>query len=214
MTMHNYREDFSIKSSSDDIFKKAYHHSCRIRLLKIFLPLVALIIALVFSWFIFFSLYASSGNVVLKSEDDEIVKLIMVNPRLESYTNSHKLYWFEAQEVFQDSIRSEVIGLQGIIAEIPSGKLGPAFLQAQSGTYDHINNHLQLDKPFTIKTQDNMVAQFIAADIDLSEGQLKTDQYVHIKRAGLSLKANALQIREKGQKIYFQGDVHLVIDKQ
>ncbi|WP_102829924.1 LPS export ABC transporter periplasmic protein LptC [Bartonella bovis] len=214
MSIRNYRKAFSIKSFSDDIFKKAYRHSYRVRLLKIFLPLIALIIALVFSWFIFFSLSASSGSVVLKSEDDEIVKLIMVNPRLESYTSSQKLYWLKAQEAFQDSIHSEVIGLQGITAEIPSGKLGVAFLQAQSGTYDHINGHLQLDKPFIIKTQDNMVAQFIAADIDLSEGQLRTDQCVHIKRAGLSLKANALQIREKGLKMYFQGDVHLVIDKQ
>ncbi|AQX20575.1 LPS export ABC transporter periplasmic protein LptC [Bartonella sp. WD16.2] len=214
MTIYNYHEAFSIKSSSDDIFKKAYHHSYRIHLLKIFLPLVALIIALIFSLFIFFSLSASSGNVVLKSEDDEIVKLMMVNPRLESYTSSHKLYWLEAQKAFQDSTHSDVVGLQGITAEIPSGKLGLVFLKAQSGTYDHINDHLQLDKPFTIKTQNNIVAQFIAADINLSEGQLKTNQCVHIKRAGLSLKANALQVREKGQKIYFQGDVHLVIDKQ
>ncbi len=54
----------------------------------------------------------------------------------------------------------------------------------------------------------------MSASINLSEGQLKTDQRVNIQQAGLNLAANALQIREKGKNIYFHGGVHLVLQKQ
>lgn len=66
-----------------------------------------------------------------------------------------------------------------------------------------MNGCLQLDKPFTITTNDGMTAQFMAANINLSEGQLNTDQRVNIQRAGLHLAANALQIRKKDKTCTF-----------
>ncbi|WP_208433687.1 LPS export ABC transporter periplasmic protein LptC [Bartonella taylorii] len=214
MSIHNHYEGFSTQSSLGDVFRKASRHSRRISILKFFLPLLALVVVLVFCWFTFSFTPVASDPVTLNSEEEGVMKLTMRNPKLEGYTRSHEPYWLKAEEAFQDRTRSGVIGLQNITAEVSVGKQKRVFLDAQGGSYDNINGYLQLDKPFTITTNDGLMAQFIAADINLSEGQLNTKQPVNIQRAGLHLAANALQIREKGQNIYFHGGVHLVFDKQ
>lgn len=214
MSPHNHYEAFSTQSSLGDVFKKASRHSRRIIILKFFLPLLALAAALTFCWFTFFFTPTTSEPVTLNNEEKEITKLTMLNPKLEGYTRSHEPYWLKAEKAFQDRTRSGTIGLQNITAETVVGKQRRVFLDAQGGFYDNIKGCLQLDKPFTITTNDGMIAQFMAANINLSEGQLNTDQRVNIKRAGLHLTANALRIREKGQNIHFHGGVHLVLNKQ
>ncbi len=214
MSVHNHHADFSMQSSLCDVFKKASRHSRRISVLKFLLPLLALAISLIFCWFIFFFVPVASDPLAVNNEEEGIMKLTMRNPKLEGYTRAHEPYWLKAEEAFQDRTRSGVIGLQNITAEVSVGKQKRVFLDAQGGSYDNMNGYLQLDKPFTITTNDGMIAQFIAADINLSEGQLNTKQPVNIQRAGLHLAANALQIREKGQNIYFHGGVRLVFDKQ
>ncbi|UTO28415.1 LPS export ABC transporter periplasmic protein LptC [Bartonella harrusi] len=213
MSVNNHYEDILTKSSFGDVFKKASRHSRYIRLLKFFLPLLALVAALIFCWFTFFLAPVASDPAPL-NEEAEIMKLTMLNPKLEGYTRSHEPYWLKAEKAFQDRTHSGVINLQNITAEALMGKQRRVFLDAQGGVYDNINGFLQLDKPFTITTNDGMTVQFMAANINLSEGQLNTDQPVNIQRAGFHLIANALQIREKGQNMYFHGGVHLVLDKQ
>ncbi|WP_273719651.1 MULTISPECIES: LPS export ABC transporter periplasmic protein LptC [unclassified Bartonella] len=214
MSVHNHYEAFSTQSPLGDVFKKASRHSRRIIILKFFLPLLALAAALAFCWFTFFFTPTAFEPVTLNNEEEEVTKLTMLNPKLEGYTRAHEPYWLKAEKAFQDSTRSGTIGLQNITAETLIGKQRRVFLDAQGGFYDNIKGFLRLDKPFTITTNDGMIAQFMAANINLSEGQLNTDQRVNIKRVGLHLAANALQIREKGQNIYFHGGVHLVLDKQ
>lgn len=214
MSVHNH-EAFSKKSSFGDVFKKASRHSRCINILKFFLPVVALIIALVFYLFTFFFAPVSSISVTLnENEEESIIKLAILNPKLEGYTRSHEPYWLKAEKAFQDRTGSGRIGLQNITAEAFIGKQNRVFLDAQGGIYDNVNGCLQLNKPFTITTHDGMIVQFMAAHVNLSEGQLNTDQRVNVQRAGLHLSANALRIREKGQNMYFHGGVYLVFDKK
>ncbi|PIT70191.1 LPS export ABC transporter periplasmic protein LptC [Bartonella tribocorum] len=214
MSVHNRYEVFSTQSSIGDVFKKASQHSRRISLLKIFLPLSALVSALIFCWFTFFLVPTPSDPMPLNNEESGVMNLTMLNPKLEGYTRSHEPYWLKAEKAFQDHTRSGIIGLQNITARVSMGQQRQVFLAAQGGVYNNINGFLELDKPFTITTNDGMMAQFMSANINLSEGQLKTDQRVNIQRAGFHLVANALQVREKGKNMYFYGGVHLMLQKQ
>ncbi|EJF85417.1 LPS export ABC transporter periplasmic protein LptC [Bartonella rattimassiliensis] len=214
MSVYNHYEVLSTRSSFGDVFKKASRHSRRISVLKIFLPFLALVLALVFCWFTFFLVPVTPDPLPLNNEESEVMNLTILNPKLEWYTRAHEPYWLKAEKAFQDHIRSGIIGLKNITAKAFMGEQRQIFIAAQGGVYDNINGFLQLDKPFTITTNDGMMAQFMSASINLSEGQLKTDQRVHIQRTGLHLSANALQIREKGKNMYFHGGVHLVFQKQ
>ncbi|MBB4075896.1 lipopolysaccharide export system protein LptC [Bartonella fuyuanensis] len=214
MSVRKHSEVFSMQSSFGDVFKKASRHSRRISILKIFLPFLALVSALVFCWFTFFLVPATSDSMSLNNEENEVMNLTMLNPKLEGYARAHEPYWLKAEKAFQDPTHSGIIGLKNITAKAFMGQQRQVFLAAQRGVYDNINGFLQLDKPFTVTTNDGIMVQFMSASIDLSEGQLKTDQRVNIQRAGLHLAANALQIREKGKNIYLHGGVHLVLKKK
>ncbi|WP_336293754.1 LPS export ABC transporter periplasmic protein LptC [Bartonella sp. CB169] len=214
MSVYDRYETVSKESSFSDVFQKAYRHSRRINILKFFLPLFALAIALIFCWYTFFLIPVSRDPVAFNNEEKGIMGLMMLNPKLEGYTRSYEPYWLKAEKVFQNHTHSRIIGLQKITAETLLGKKRRIFLDAQGGFYNDINGCLQLNKPFTITTNDGVIAQFMAADINLSEGQLNTNQRVNIQQAGLRLAANALQIREKGTNMYFHGGVHLVLGKQ
>ncbi|WP_041583135.1 LPS export ABC transporter periplasmic protein LptC [Bartonella australis] len=213
MVIRDRYEFFSIKSSFGDVFKEAYHHSIRICLLKFFLLSSALAIALIFCWFTFFSVSASSDTIILNHEESETIKLTMTNPKLEGYTSSRDPYWIKAEKAFQERAHSGMIKLQNITAEAVAGEQGRVFLKAQGGGYDNINGLLRLDKPFMITTTSGAVAHFMAADINLSEGQLKTDQHVDIQHTDFYLTAGALHVLEKGQIMHFQGGVHLTLNK-
>ncbi|WP_455474158.1 LPS export ABC transporter periplasmic protein LptC [Bartonella sp. B30(2025)] len=210
MAIHNHDE---VSSFSDNL-KKAYRHSHYISILKIFLPLCTLVIVLVICWRTFFLASVVSDTVILNNEEGGMMKLTMLNPKLEGYTRSHETYWLKAEKAYQDRVHSGVFGLQNITAEASINQQGRVFLDAQEGIYDNINSHLQLDKPFTITTSDGIVAKFMSADINLSERQLSTNKRVNIERSDLRLVANALKILEKKQIMHFQGGVHLVLDKQ
>ncbi|WP_407965516.1 LPS export ABC transporter periplasmic protein LptC [Bartonella sp. C271] len=214
MTVHNQYEFFSIESPFSNILKKTYFHSHQVRLLKICLPLLALIIALIFCWFTFFSIFVSFDKVLLNHEEEEIAQLTMLNPRLEGYTNFHKPYRIKAEKAFQDRKFSGIIGLKNITAEVPTEGRGQIFIDAQGGVYDNIKSHLKLDEPFTVTTQDGIIAKFTTAKIDLSKSQFNTDQPLNIQSAGFHLMANALQIYEKEQVMYFQKGVRIVLDQK
>ncbi|CBI75696.1 conserved protein of unknown function [Bartonella clarridgeiae 73] len=214
MTLHDQYELFSIESSFRNVLKKTYYHSYQVRLLRICLPIFALIIALVFCWFTFFSIFVPFDNVLLRHEEEKIAQLTMLNPRLEGYTNFYKPYWIKAEKAFQDRKSSGIIGLKNITAELPTGKQGQLFINAEEGAYDNINSRLQLDKPFTVTTKDGIIAQFMTANINLSTNQLNTDQPVNIQSTGFHLMANALQVCEKEQVMYFQRGVHIILDQR
>lgn len=213
MIVHNRRDIFSEKSSFDKIFEKACHHSYRVYWLRIFVPSFTLIVTLFFCWFMFFSVPTTPDYLVMNDEESLATKLTMIGPRLESYTSLYKPYWLEAERAFRDHAGSGVVELQNIMAKMPSGQKGEIVISAQRGIYNDIEDRLRLDKPFDITTEDGTVAQFMAADVNLSESQFTTSQRVDIRRTGLSLTANALKVHGKERNLYFQGEVHLVLNR-
>ncbi|WP_297322676.1 LPS export ABC transporter periplasmic protein LptC [uncultured Bartonella sp.] len=210
--MNDGSEIFSPSYKSDAVFNAARRHSVRVHLLKFLLPIVAIIIALVFSWFTFFATPSSSDLVVLNGDQGAGGQLTMTDPKLEGYTAANKPYSLKAKKALQDPHNPGMIELQHIVASLPLGERGEATVNAVGAYYDNVNGRLQFDKPFVVKTDDGMVAKLEAADVNLATSQLNTDQPVDIRRGGQHLTANGLQIRENGQVLFFNRGVSLVID--
>ncbi|WP_295895147.1 LPS export ABC transporter periplasmic protein LptC [uncultured Bartonella sp.] len=210
--MGDSSEIFLPSLKSDAVFVAAHRHSVRVHLLKFLLPVVAIIIALVFSWFTFFATPSSRDLVVLNGDQGAGGQLTMTDPKLEGYTAANKPYSLKADKAVQDPHNPGIIELQHIVASLPLGQRGEAAVNAIGAFYDNVNGRLQFDKPFEVKTDDGMVAKLEAADVNLATSQLSTDCPVDILRGGQHLKANGLQIRDNGQVLFFNRGVSLVID--
>jgi len=192
-------------------FAAARLHSHRVKLVKRILPLAAVAIAVIFSWFTFFVLPPTANVLTLNNTDGTSSRLVMTQPRVEGYSRTNQLYMLTAARAIQDPIRPGVIELEEIDATMPLGTRGSVQIQAQSGVFDNINGRMLIDKPFEIETSAGVAAHFLTAEVDIRTSQFVSDQKVEIYRQNEHLTAGRLRILDGGQIFMFEGGVKLTI---
>lgn len=206
------RELFSASLKSRKVFIEAQKHSRRVRFFKLLLPAAAIVLAVLFSWFTFFSTRESTNIIALNGEEERDNRLVMTAPKIEGYTSDNKLYAVTAARAIQDPQRPGIIELEYIKAVLPFGDRGQAVVNAEGGVFDNINGRLQFSRPFTVQTSDGMIARLLSADVNIETGQLKTTDKVEISNKTEFLTANGMRILDNGRVIMFDGSVRLVIN--
>lgn len=205
------RMQLGATEKADTVFYAAQRHSTRVRVLKTALPVAAVLIAVVFSWFTFFATPPATVKVLL-GDGAEDGKLVMTSPNLNGFTKDNLPYKMTATKATQDAKQSGVIALEGISAELPVGTRGRATIAAQSGIYDNVNQRLQLNKEFTVTTDDGLHAKLQSADVNIASGQITTDKPVDIRSGNTHISANRMQVQDKGSVLRFEDHVTLEID--
>ncbi|MCX8278590.1 LPS export ABC transporter periplasmic protein LptC [Phyllobacterium sp. 0TCS1.6C] len=202
---------FAGSDKDSAIFKAAERHSRRVRLLKIALPVVAIISAVVFSWFTFFSATGLPSNISLDKADIEDGKLVMTNPKLDGFTKDKLPYKMSALRALQQVGNSSVVSLEGIDAEIPLGDELRAQVKARTGVFDNANRQLTLDSDIRLVTSDGMTAELKSANIDIAGNTMSTNDPVSITSKDGSIVAGSMQVGEGGKVVTFEKRVRLVI---
>ncbi|MBC8716087.1 LPS export ABC transporter periplasmic protein LptC [Ochrobactrum sp. Marseille-Q0166] len=202
---------FGASEKAASMFKAAQRHSVRVRVLKTALPVAALALGAVFSWYTFLATPATPVKVEV-NDGGESGKLVMSNPQLNGYTKDNRPYSMIATRAVQDAKNSGSIALEGISAELPVGARGSAKIEAASGVYDNANGRLQLDKDFTVITDEGLRAVMRNADVNLKSGQVTTDKPVDIRNGSTQISADSMQIKESGKVLIFENKVRVVID--
>lgn len=202
---------FGASEKAESLFHAARRHSVRVRVLKTALPVAAVALAAVFSWYTFLATPAAPLKVEVNT-GGESGKLVMTSPHLNGYTKDNRPYAMTAAKATQDAKNSGAIALEGISAELPVGENGSARVEATSGVYDNANGRLQLDKDFTVTTDDGLRAVLRSADVNLKSGQITTDKPVDIRNGSTHILADSMQVKESGKLLIFENKVHVVID--
>ncbi|MDR0253854.1 MAG: LPS export ABC transporter periplasmic protein LptC [Brucellaceae bacterium] len=201
---------FGASEKSTAVFHAAKRHSMRVRVLKTALPVVALGVAAVFSWYTFLATPASTVKVEL--DPSESGKLVMTGPQLKGYTKENRPFSMVAVRAVQDAKQTGVVALEGIKAQLPVGDKNSAEIDALSGVYDSNNGNLKFDDAFTVKTTDGMEAKLGSAHVNMSSGEMSTDKPVDIRTENAHIRANKMQVKEHGKVMVFENEVHLTIE--
>ncbi|MFB8340733.1 LPS export ABC transporter periplasmic protein LptC [Brucella cytisi] len=202
---------FGASEKAETLFHAAQRHSIRVRVLKTALPVAAIIVGAVFSWYTFLA----TPNAPVKVEVNnggESGKLVMTSPHLNGYTKDNRPYSMTASKATQDAKNSGAISLEGISAELPVGDKGTAKVEATSGVYDNANGRLQLDKDFTVTTDDGLRAVLRSADVNLKSGQITTDKPVDIRSGSTHILADSMQVKDNGKVLIFENKVRMTVD--
>ncbi|WP_343313358.1 LPS export ABC transporter periplasmic protein LptC [Brucella sp. BE17] len=202
---------FGASQKADALFHAAKRHSVRVRVLKTALPVAAVIVGAVFSWYTFFATPAAPIKIDLNT-GGESGKLVMSSPHLNGYTKDNRPYSMTAAKATQDAKNGGTIALEGIAAELPVGDNGTAKVEAESGLYDNANGRLQLDKNFVVTTDDGLHAVLRSADVNLKSGQITTDEPVDIRNGTTHILADRMQVKDNGKVLIFEHKVHMTID--
>lgn len=192
------------------VFRAAQRHSRRVRVMRLALPLVAVVCVLVFSWFTFFATPAAI-KVNVASIGIENGKLVMVRPKLSGFTSKDLPYAMEASRATQQIGNTSVFNLDNIDATLPLAADRTAAVQAGSGVFDNTKKTLSLGSGITVKTSDGATALLKSAEIDVGKGQMHTNEPVIIDNGDTRLKADTMSVSKDDGVIVFDRHVDLVI---
>jgi lipopolysaccharide export system protein LptC len=202
---------FGASQKAESLFHAAQRHSVRVRVLKTALPVAAIALAAVFSWYTFLATPATPIKVEMNT-GGENGKLVMSSPHLNGYNKDNKPYSMTASRATQEANNSGVITLEGIQAELPVGDRGVAKVEAASGIYDNANGRLQLDKDFIVTTNEGLRAVMHSADVNLKSGQITTDKPVDIRNGNTHILADSMQVKDNGKVLIFENRVQMTVD--
>jgi lipopolysaccharide export system protein LptC len=194
-----------------DPYSEAVRHSRRVTRLKILLPLLATVIAIMF---IAVSVVRAFLPEELQIENATIEngKIVMQNPAISGRNKQDISYSMKATRALQDIANPDIITLETIHAEMPVNDTLKATVEAQSGVYDRGKNTLDMNAPFSITMNNGMVADFRSAYLDINAGEMNTTKPVAISINGGSIVAQQLRMTDKGRIVTFEGMVKVVVD--
>jgi lipopolysaccharide export system protein LptC len=192
-------------------FRRALNHSRRVRLLKIALPVAALVIG---GAFVVYSYLSVPGSVSFDVSESAYAdgKLVMANPKLDGYTKDKRPYSMSAMRALQHVDDAAVVELEGLAAKVPVGSDRVATIGAERGVYNRENDTLEIPSPITVETSDGTTAALKSADLDILKGILRTSDPLSITMKGVRIEANSMRVLDSGHVLLFDKHVKLQLD--
>jgi|GEM_PF-1355446 len=210
-SQNNAADSQKLLRQEEKPFFSARRHSRRVRFLKIFLPIAAVISAAVFTYFTFWKAPSRQPAVITLNGENQGNKLVMTAPKVNGFTKDGKPYALRASKAIQDPAKSGIIELQNISGTVPLSSKGAAQVEASSAFFDNVNGLLHFDKPFTVVTADGTQAHFKTADVNVQAGEMNTSDAVAINNLTQFLTATSMKVTDSGKVMHFGGRVHIVI---
>jgi lipopolysaccharide export system protein LptC len=200
----------AVDTSREAAFQRAARHSRKVRILKILLPVSAVLIA---GAFLAYSYVRVPGQIAFDISESSFVdgKLVMANPRLEGFTRDDRPYSMAARRALQHVDQTGIVELEGIDATLPVSRDTSATIVAEHGVYNREDNTLEVQSPISVSTTDGLTASFQSAFVDIDEGVLRTDQPVVLQIRGGELSADSMSVAENGKVVVFENRVRVEI---
>ena len=194
----------------DDAFRRAKRHSRRVRILKILLPVSAVVVAVAF----FAVTRIASINdfgVAVSGIAVSDGNLVMSNPKMEGVNRDNRPYSMRADRAVQDGLVGGLVKLEGIDAKMPIGNDAFAMVEASRAFYDRDNNTIMFDQDLVVTTTDGMTVKLRTATMDIEKGDMSTNDAVSIKLVGTDIAASSMTVLENGKILIFENNVRMDI---
>lgn len=191
-------------------YEAARRHSRRVGVLKIGLPVGALLLMGIFAGWAWLS---SPGgfSVDLTGSAVKDGKLVMANPTLNGFTKDNLPYAMTAERAIQDLTNTSIIALEKIDARLPIEAEKWADITADDGVFDNEANTLDVTSAMTITTNEGMRADLKSAFVDMTSGRIISSEPVRISLKGSLLNANTMTVEDRGKIIVFEDKVRMTI---
>ena len=197
------------RSNDAQRFRAAKRHSRRVRLLRVGLPLAAVIacalLALI-SWFnplrMLAKLPISVGDVIVSG-----TKIKMENPKLSGFTRDKRRYDIAAGAAAQDLTQPGMIELHDISAIFEMQNKTTMKLVARDGTLDTKNDRLTLERDIVITSSKGEEGYLEQAFIDTKHGNVVSEKPVRLKLINGTVNGNRFELTNSGEVVRFENGV-------
>ncbi len=189
--------------------RAAGRHSRFVRRAKIWLPVLGVVIAAIVIGRAYILSHVPALNMpsVLFTKNG----LTMVEPRLAGRSRD-RAYDFSAARATQAYTSPKIVDFEQLSGRIELANNGWAKVESKTGQYDGNNDALALAGHVTVTTSTGYLLNAEDAAIDLTKGNMSTDNPVHIEGPTGSIDAKAARVVDGGKTILFSGGVHVTIN--
>lgn len=194
-----------------DAYQAAVAHSARVRKLRIWLPIGAVVISAVFISVSVIRAYLPE-NLSVESARIEDGKIVMERPAIAGRNDDGISYSMTAVRALQDIANPNMITLEDVKAAVPINDDVIARVTATGADFDRGSDKLNLTAPFDVNLSNGITARFKSARMDIPGGTMDTPDPVDISMKEGSIVAESLKITDKGRTITFQGQVRVHLD--
>ncbi|WP_052636769.1 LPS export ABC transporter periplasmic protein LptC [Pseudorhizobium banfieldiae] len=194
-----------------DAYQAAVAHSARVRRLRIWLPIGAVVISAIFISVSVIRAYLPE-NLSVESARIEDGKIVMERPAIAGRNDDGISYSMTAVRALQDIANPNMITLEDVKAAVPLNVNTIARVVATEGIFDRGTDRMELTAPFDVNLSNGTTAKFQSAQLDVVAGTLNTDDPVAIDTEQASIVAQSLKITDKGRTITFAGQVRVNIE--
>jgi lipopolysaccharide export system protein LptC len=211
MMQHSDQHSYGSTGRDDDgrMFRAAVRHSRRVRIMRIAIPVVALLIVaavVLLTWFNpltkLFNLSKDIGRMVVTG-----TKITMESPRLTGFTRDSRSYELTARAAMQDITTPDLLELKDIHAVVEMQDKGLMDMTAANGTYDSKAETLDIPSKALLVASSGFECHLNEAKIDVRKGDLVSNKPVDVKMSNGTINANGLEVVDSGQLIRFTGGV-------
>jgi lipopolysaccharide export system protein LptC len=179
-------------------------------MLRAALPTIGIVVALVVVGIGVVSrieLALTIGDVKISAEG-----LAMDAPKLSGSDGKGRTFSVTAERAVQDLRNPKVVRLYDIVAGVRQPDGQSAEFRARSGIYDAGAQSLSLGEEITVRASDGSAADLQHAEIDLVTGEVSSDAPVAFSSSLGSIRAEAMEVGEKGGSVTFGGGVRMTVD--
>lgn len=191
-------------------FKRARRHSRKVAILKVALPLVAVLIVA----------GGAGATWLARSLPDELPlnafglengRLVMQDPRLSGTDGQDRPYSMVAKRAIQSLTGGGGVELEGVKATVGISADAIADIVSSRGLYNATTQMLRLYDGLDITTSDGMTIRMSGADIALDGGSMEGTGPVAIRTDSQTVDAGTLSVADGGQSLSFKGGVKMTL---
>jgi lipopolysaccharide export system protein LptC len=195
------------------VFRTALRHSRLVRLLRIGIPALVVVGALiiVLSVYVFdplrqlAKLPGSIGGLVVSG-----TSITMQQPRMAGYTQDRRPYVVTARAATQDVTKPDTIQLRDLNATMEFKDAGKLELTARSGLFESKLDRLTLQDDVLVNSA-NYQAKLSEAVVNVRTNHMVSEHPVEVIMRQGTINANRLEVTNSGEVIRFEGGVTMVL---
>jgi lipopolysaccharide export system protein LptC len=202
------------RADSERAFRAAVRHSRHVRILRIAIPLTAMIVLVTGAAFALLlnplrmlsGVPVDVGRMVVSG-----TKIMMQQPRLAGVTRDNRRYNMVAQAAAQDLTKPDMVELQGIVATMEMRDKVTFETTAKAGLYNTKTEQLTLNQNIVVTSSSGYQAFLNEALVDVRASKIASDKPVEVKTATWTINANGMEVSEAGDLVRFDRGVFVTL---
>lgn len=192
-------------------FARAQAHSRRVRVLKVAIPVGAVVAGLAIVVVAFFNPFRAVEGLTLGPVSVSGSQVTMEMPKLTGFKNDNRPYEVTASAATQDVRRPNLVELKDLKARIVTDEKGNAArLEAVSGILDTQKEQMELRQAVRVRTDTGQDVKLRSAFVDFKAGTVLSNEPVTVSLANGVIEAEGLEVRDGGHVLQFRGRVRTV----